>query len=263
MSRTLEYPKYLEPIARSKSSTVEVFKDFVRMSVCALSAWTREQDYLDVAGRYNRHELGEISKALGSLTMQMEEHPFEDLLGEYYQDIASKATRDGRGEFYTPPCISEFMARIAINAEQIISRGRAFTVNEPTVGSGGMILQIAKQLAPKEKWAPSYVDLMRVTASDISPTACDMSLVNFTMWGIPAEVMHQNSLSMEAWWHWKTIHWHRVGEDTRRQLNALSAFISNPSNKEEPKKESARTTADAEYNLPRRENGDGQFEMNF
>jgi len=73
-----------------------------------------------------------------------------------------------------------------------------------------MILKIAKQLAPKEKGAPSYVDLMRVTASDISPTAVDMSLLNFTLWGIPAEVYHQNSLSMETWGHWKNVHWHRV-----------------------------------------------------
>lgn len=53
----LEYPNYLEPIARTKSSHVEVFKDFVRMSVCALSAGTREEDYLAVAGRYNKQEL--------------------------------------------------------------------------------------------------------------------------------------------------------------------------------------------------------------
>jgi len=45
----LEYPKYLKPIARSKSSEVEVFKDFVRMSVCALSMGQREEGYLAVA----------------------------------------------------------------------------------------------------------------------------------------------------------------------------------------------------------------------
>jgi len=76
----LEYPNYLEPIARSKSSTVEVFKDFVRMWVCTLSAWTREEDYLEVASRYNRQELDEMGKALGSLTSEMEASPFDDLL---------------------------------------------------------------------------------------------------------------------------------------------------------------------------------------
>ena len=45
-----------------------------------------------------------------------------------------------------------------------------------------MILEMARELAPKEEGEPSHVDLLRVTASDISPTACDMSLVNFTLW---------------------------------------------------------------------------------
>jgi len=74
-----------------------------------------------------------MSKALGLLIDEMETHPYADLLGEHYQDIASKATRDNRGEFYTPPCISELMARITFRAEEVIKRGEVFTVNEPTV----------------------------------------------------------------------------------------------------------------------------------
>jgi len=35
---TPEFPNYLEAIARHKSSAVEVFRDFVRMSACALAA---------------------------------------------------------------------------------------------------------------------------------------------------------------------------------------------------------------------------------
>ena len=51
----------------------------------------------------------------------MESEPFTDLLGSYYQEINSKATRDGRGEFYTPPEISELMAKITFNAEKVIA----------------------------------------------------------------------------------------------------------------------------------------------
>ena len=286
MNPTLEYTKYLSPIAKTKSSDIEVFQDFVRMSVCALSCWQREEDYMAVAKRYNKNELLEFSKALGSLVDEMQHCYFEDLLGIHYQEIASKSTRDGRGEFYTPPCISEFMAQITIRAEEVIEKGVPFTVSEPTVWSGGMILKIAKQLAPKEKGAPSYVDLMRVTASDISPTAVDMSLLNFTLWGIPAEVYHQNSLSMETWGHWKNVHWHRVWEDQRRELQeqfgAIRRFFEEePSSSEskeplsEPRggenKSSATSTADPvtdakpafDLEIPKREGNGGQFEMDF
>ena len=120
----------------------------------------------------------------------MEAEPCTDLLGSYYQEINSKATRDGRGDFYTPPEVSELMARMAFNAEKVIADGRPVTVQEPTCGSGGMILQMAKQLAPKEEGLPSHVDLMRVTAIDIAPTSCDMAYVNLTAWGIPSEIVH-------------------------------------------------------------------------
>ena len=86
-----------------------------------------------MAKRYNKTELQEFSKALGSLVDEMQHCYFEDLLGIHYQEIASKSTRDGRGEFYTPPCISEFMAQITIRAEEVIDKGVPFTVNEPTV----------------------------------------------------------------------------------------------------------------------------------
>ena len=77
---------------------------------------------MEIAGRYNKTELVEISKALSSLTREMEAEPFEDLLGAYYQEIASKATRDNRAEFYTPPSISELMANICIDADAVITQ---------------------------------------------------------------------------------------------------------------------------------------------
>ena len=80
----------------------------------------------------------------------MENEPFEDLLGQYYTETASKSTRDGRGEFYTPPEISFLMAAIAFRADEVIEKGKPVSVHEPACGSGGMILQMAKQLAPKE-----------------------------------------------------------------------------------------------------------------
>ena len=96
-----------------------------------------------------------------------------------------------------------------------------------------MILKVAEKFAPVEEGQPSYVDLIRVTASDISPTACDMSLINFTLWGIPAEVCHQNTLSLETWGHWQNIHWHRVGENERRAFREFSKLLQNPSSKKE------------------------------
>jgi len=124
---------------------------------------------------------------------------------------------------------------------------------------------MAKQLAPKEKEAPSHVDLMRVTASDISPTAVDMSLLNFTLWGIPAQVYHQNALSMETWGHWKNIHWHRVGEDQRQDMLQEVAMIKQTFSVLEQPLDPAPQEKAPEYDIkiPKREGNGGQWEMEF
>ena len=203
----------IETFARTKTSPVEVFSDFVRMSACALACQTREEEYLEVAKKYDSDELKEFSKALAWFVNESEGKPFSDLLGGYYEDIASKSARDTRGEFFTPEHISEFMARLCINVEKVIEDNMPVRIYEPTCGSGGIILQSAKQLAPpftgKEK---SYVDLLRFTAQDISPLACDMTYLNTTLWGIPTRVVLGNTLTNEVRRIWANVHWYRVGE---------------------------------------------------
>jgi type I restriction-modification system DNA methylase subunit len=205
-----EFSKLLDLIARRKSSPLDVFRDFVTMSACALAVQTREEEYLDVAKKYDREELNEFGKALGALTSEMEEFAFSDILGPYFCEINSKSGRDQRGEFYTPPCISTMMAKMSVNVDEVVERGRPFTIGEPACGSGGMVLAIAEEFARAKS-----VDLMRVTAQDISRVGCDMAYVNFALWGIPARIIWGDTLRETVNAEWKNIHWARVGEDRR------------------------------------------------
>ena len=75
------------------------------------------------------------------------------------------------------------------------------TLCEPACGAGAMILAYAKALSPENRCR------LRVTAIDISKTACDMCFINTTLWAIPAEVIHGNTLSMKFFASWRNIHW--------------------------------------------------------
>ena len=50
---------------------------------------------------------------------------------------------------------------------------------------------------------------LRATAIDISKTACDMTFINTTLWGIPTEVFHGDALAplSELRAGWRNIHW--------------------------------------------------------
>ncbi len=230
------YRTIIEQIARTKSSTITVFADFCRIAACCFAAGTREDEYFEAIKSYSKDELTQLSKALALLISEMESKPFTDVLGTYYLDIASHSSKQSRGEFYTPPEISKLMAKISVNAESVIEKGKPITVNEPACGAGGMMLTLAEQFAPhstgKEK---SYVDLLRVTCQDINPVGVDMCYINMTLWGIPATMICGDTLRGTINNSWKNIHWHRVGEDQRQAVENMLDFIKNPQAEEKEK----------------------------
>jgi hypothetical protein len=83
----------------------------------------------------------------------------------------------------------------------LLSGDKEITVLEPACGGGAMILACAKVI-PKEA-----LHRLRVTAIDVSKVACDMCFINATLWGIPAEIYHGDTLSMKFFKGWKNIHW--------------------------------------------------------
>jgi hypothetical protein len=64
-----------------------------------------------------------------------------------------------------------------------------------------MILSVGQMCPPEVRRR------LRVTAIDISRTACDMAFINTTLWGIPTRIIHGNTLSQEYWAAWSNIHY--------------------------------------------------------
>lgn len=219
------YRTILESIARNKSSQLEVFTDFCRLSACALSMMQREDQYLAIISRYSADEALSISQAFAYMINEMEQKPFTDILGDYYLEAASHSSKQARGEFFTPPCISQMMARMLFDVDTVKAKGLPVTVNEPACGSGGMVLAVA------QLFAPDSVDLLRVTCQDINPIATDMCFINTSLWGIPAQIILGDTLRMTESARWKNIHWNRVGEDqrlARRKVLDLIATCREP-----------------------------------
>jgi len=179
-----------------------VFEAFTRLAACALAAGTREAEYLEEAKRWERADLDLFAEALGALILEMEKHPYEDLIGEYYMEFAlSQKGQQWNGEFHTPKSICDLMARMTLGDVSSLPTQGPITVCEPACGAGAMILSFAEACPPEVRRR------LRVTAIDISRTACDMTFINTTMWGIPTRVIHGNTLSMEHWVGWTNMHY--------------------------------------------------------
>ena len=195
------FRKILEGMAH-RHDLRRVFEAFTRLAACALAAQSREAEYLEEAKRWRKPELEMFAQALRALTMEMEARPFEDLLGGCYLEFAlSSQGQRWNGEFHTPKTVCDLVAQMTIDDWASLPVDRPITVCEPACGAGVMILSLA-QACPSE-----VRRRLRVTAIDINRTACDMTFINTTLWGIPTRVIHGNTLSSEYWAAWSNIHY--------------------------------------------------------
>jgi type I restriction-modification system DNA methylase subunit len=200
-SQPSDFRKILDRISH-RHNTRQVFDAFIRFSACALAAQTREPEYLEEAKRWEKPDMDLFAEAFAALVGEMESRPFEDIIGGYYMEFAvSHKGQQWNGEFHTPKPICDLMARMTLGDMESLPNEGPITVCEPACGAGAMILSLAEACSPEIRRR------LRVTAIDVSRTACDMTFINTTLWGIPTRVIHGNTLSMECWAAWSNIHY--------------------------------------------------------
>lgn len=97
---------------------------------------------------------------------------YEYLIGQFAMESGAKA-----GEFYTPKQVSEVMARIVAKSSEIRS------IYDPTVGSGSLLLTVAKHLDTHEQRNLSYYGQEKNT------TTYNLTRMNLLLHGVRPEKM--------------------------------------------------------------------------
>ena len=98
-----------------------------------------------------------------------------------------------RGQCFTPPSIGNLMANCLFH--QAIEQQGYYTLNEPTCGSGALIIAFCKTM--REKGYNPQTQL-HVIAQDIDLKSVQMCFVQLSLLGIPAEIQHANPLTGEV-----------------------------------------------------------------
>jgi hypothetical protein len=189
--------KEFNQLARHKHR-YEVFRDFVTIGALSVHNSFRgprydelENEYLQIVGRYKRDEVEGFARLLGILVALLDAEP-RDILGQLYMtlDLGNANT----GQFFTPPEVSELMARITFGDGAEYASKPFITLNEPACGAGGMVLACVKVLLEKG-WNP--VEKIWVQAQDIDRTAALMCYLQLALWHVPAAVVVGNTIAME------------------------------------------------------------------
>ena len=97
----------------------EVFRDFVTMAAISMHNAIRkdpalEAEYMQIVKRYEADQMSEICALFGKLVLLLDSEP-QDVLGQLYMALELGNTQ--AGQFFTPPEISELMARMTYGDE--------------------------------------------------------------------------------------------------------------------------------------------------
>lgn len=190
----------------------QVFQDWLEMSAIAISNcvdWVhkkeREERYLQIIKQYTPEEQKKFAELLAMLIKSLQSE-FDsglpcDILGEIFHGL--ELHNKYHGQFFTPFHICEFIGQVVIGdgLEEIIDKQGYVSVCEPCVGAGGMVIGVA---AAMKKNGFNYQQQMCVTACDIDLKCVHMAYLQLGLYGIPATIIHGNSLSMEEWSTWYT-----------------------------------------------------------
>lgn len=191
--------------------TATVFSDFVTICACTISNSVdpihkeeREETYLSIVSKYSAEELNIFVKGFANLVLLAEKYATtcgpRDILGMIMEELG--LTSERTSQFFTPENICVMMAKMMlVNPDKAIEEKGYITLYEPCSGSGRMVLASATVLKEVNY---NYCSQILVMATDIDLRCAMMTYIQLSLYGIPAIVKHQNSLSMETWSRWYT-----------------------------------------------------------
>ena len=195
-----ELAKILRQVAE-RHSLWQVFSDFLAMAALSISNSMdkrqfdqREAEYMQIVGRYTKAEANLMAHCLAHVVMGLEEG-HQDFLGSLF--MALELGNAWAGQFFTPYEVSLMMAKMQLAGDEpkrIIAERGFITVNDPCTGGGAMLIAAAHALLD-EGLNPSQH--MHVTAQDIDIKAVHMTYIQLSLLGVPAVVVHGNSLAVE------------------------------------------------------------------
>ncbi len=192
-----------------KYSAWRVFEDFLAMAATSISNavdWMhkeqRESTYMEIVARYEKKEIDLFPQMFAHLIEELErqvENP-TDVLGWIYHEM--ELHNKYKGQFFTPQCVCDMMGQISVSENDLgIEQKGYVTVSEPCCGSGAMILGFAKAMALR---GYDYQRQMVVTATDVDIKCVHMCYLQLSLYGIPAVVIHGNTITLKEWSRWYT-----------------------------------------------------------
>lgn len=197
-----------------------LWSDWLQMAACSIYNGIHkdpkiEETYLAVAKRYTKDELELFGQLLGGLVMELEEYP-RDVLGELFGEL--EVYNKHLGQFFTPFSIAQLCSAI-LSPSFDRKSGEVIKINEPTCGSGGMLIATWLNIKPEDRaWT-------HMIAQDLDYRCFCMCYIQLSLMGISAEVWHGDTLRYEFSKKWKTPGYYLYGMDSKLRISSILELV--------------------------------------
>lgn len=139
------------------------------------------------AGALTDDRLRKLVEHLDTYDLDRDSVP-PDMLGEAYMDLVSHfAEEEGKsgGQFFTPPHIVSLCVRLVDEFTD------GMTFHDPTVGSGGMLIEAARYYREEQGGDPAKLTF---TGQEINPDIAAIARMNLALHALNGEIEREDSL---------------------------------------------------------------------
>lgn len=189
-----------------------VFTTFLEITATSIAAQMdpanaaeRKKRYQEIARKIKPESLTSYARMFALLYLTIREHENDpcDILGDIYHEL--RLNNEWNGQFFTPDNICRMMAQIINPVDEFTDKEKPVTINEPTCGSDTMIIGAIWAM---QRQNFDYRHKAFFVAQDIDIRCVWMAYIQLSLYGIPAVVIHGNTLTVEEWSRWYTPYAH-------------------------------------------------------
>lgn len=189
--------------ASSRLDTWRVFSDFVEMAAISIANSVmpdpgREARYMQIIGAYKPDESELFPQMLGSVALALE-CELGDVLGEVFMEL--ELGNQHRGQFFTPYALCRAIAMLNDDIAPRVQERGFVTVSDPAVGAAALLIAFAEEA---KRQGVNYQRHIHATGQDVDIKAVHMAYIQLSLIGLPAVVIHGNTLTMEVQSRWHT-----------------------------------------------------------
>ncbi len=238
-----EFRNQFRQLLSSKCRPIDIWRDFIVMSACAMSNTVdkshydeREKRYLEIINKYEKSQQHIFPELYADVVMALDENPEQDFLGEMFMDL--RLDYEELKQIFTPYHVCQLMADVSMDnlVEQVNEQGYV-SINDCCCGAGATLIAAINSARHKlEDEGLNFQNHILVIGQDIEELAALMCYIQISLLGVAGYIKVGNALtepmtsgdSLENYWftpmYFSDV-WH-----TRRMINKFTELFKESKN---------------------------------